>query len=530
MIRLMRGCAVAGTIALLAAASAQSRAQAEAPAIVSAQREAAVAAIMARAARDPGELRLFLHAMPKGGDLHDHLSGALFAEDMIDWAGRKGLCVKADTTGFTQPPCAPGTQAASLGQTAPERYGRLVDSLSTRGWQAGVDAGAVDGHDQFFATFARFDPAVEGSEAAAMVALRRQAAREGVLYLELIHNPPALLQAGLQAGLSAPAEPLDANGLDAFFAREAPHLAAMVPAMRQQIDAEEAQARTTQACGTAQAEPGCAVAVHYQAFVLRSVAPAAVFRSMILAFALADKDPRFVGVNIVAPEDWPVARADYDLHMAMFRFLEKRHPGVAVSMHAGELAFGSVPPADLADHIGKAVASGARRIGHGVDIAFEDQGRATMARMAREGVAVEINLSSNAVILGVKGAEHPFELYRRHGVPVVLATDDAGVLRIDLTHEYQRAASEHGLGYADLKALSRASLEYAFLPGVSLWNAHHPGSWAPACVDGKLDAPACRTLLAQSEKARLQADLERRFASFETEVSSETGEVTGAKL
>jgi len=37
-------------------------------------------------------------------------------------------------------------------------------------------------------------------------------------------------------------------------------------------------------------------------------------------------------------------------------------------------------------------------------------------------------------------------------------------------------------------------------------------------------------LLAQSEKARLQADLERRFASFETEVSSETGEVAGAKL
>jgi adenosine deaminase len=150
-----------------------------------------------------------------------------------------------------------------------------------------------------------------------------------------------------------------------------------------------------------------------------------------------------------------------------------------------------------------------------------------MARMAREGVAVEINLSSNAVILGVKGAEHPFELYRRHGVPVVLATDDAGVLRIDLTHEYQRAASEHGLGYADLKALSRASLEYAFLPGVSLWNAHHPGSWAPACVDGKLDAPACRTLLAQSEKARLQADLERRFASFRDRGSGRREALTG---
>jgi adenosine deaminase len=78
----------------------------------------------------------------------------------------------------------------------------------------------------------------------------------------------------------------------------------------------------------------------------------------------------------------------------------------------------------------------------------------------------------------VKGAEHPLALYRRHGVPVVLATDDEGVLRTDLTREYQRAVQEHGLGYADLKAVSRASLEYSFVPGASLWREHHAGQWA----------------------------------------------------
>lgn len=476
-------------------------------------REATVGAIMARAAHDPNELRLFLHHFPKGGDLHNHLSGALYAEDMIAWAGQKGLCIAADGTGFAPPPCAPGQDAASLGAAHPARYGQLVDSLSTRGWQAGVGAGQASGHDQFFATFDRFSPALVGEDAKAMIAARRQAANDGLLYLELDHNPPALLG----AALSAPAQSLEMAGLPAFLAQEGPRLAALVPTLRAQVDAAEAQARAGMACGTAQAEPGCTVAVHYLAWALRDVPPAAVFRALILAFALAQQDPRFVGVNIVQPEDWPVARADYDLHMAMFRLLAQRHPGVAISMHAGELAFGQVPPADLRDHIEKAVAAGARRIGHGVDIAFEDHGRETMARMARDGVAVEINLTSNAVILGVKGAQHPLALYRRHGVPVVLATDDQGVLRTDLTREYQRGVEEHGLGYADLKAISRASLEYSFAPGASLWRGHRPGQWALPCANAALAHDACRAFLANSEKARLQLQLEQRFARFEAD-------------
>ncbi|WP_231627577.1 adenosine deaminase [Novosphingobium sp. AAP1] len=478
-----------------------------------ATRSAQVAAIMAKAARDPGELRLFLHPMPKGGDLHNHLSGALYAEDMIAWAGAKGLCLSADGSGFAAPPCAPDADIATLTRTEPARYARLVDSLSTRGWQNGVGAPTISGHDQFFATFDRFTPALLGQEAEAMIAARRQAAGERLLYLELDHNPPGLLE----TALAAPLPPLDSAGLAAFHAAEAPRLLAQLPALRAQIDAEEAAARTGMHCATPQAEPGCGVAVHYLAWALRDVAPAAVFRALILAFALAEADPRFVGVNIVQPEDWPVARADYDLHMAMFRFLAQRHPGVAISMHAGELAFGQVPPADMRDHIAKAVAAGARRIGHGVDIAFEDQGRETLAQMARQGVAVEINLTSNAVILGVKGPAHPLSLYRRHGVPVVLATDDQGVLRTDITNEFQRGVQEQGLTYGDLKAMARASLEYSFVPGASLWRDRHVGQWAAPCsgTGQATSASPCRALLAASEKARLQMALEQRLEAFE---------------
>ena len=60
-------------------------------------------------------------------------------------------------------------------------------------------------------------------------------------------------------------------------------------------------------------------------------------------------------------------------------------------------------------------------------------------------------------------------------MPVALSTDDEGVSRIDLTHEYQRAVETFGLTYAELKEIVRNSLEYSFLPGASLWGEKREG-------------------------------------------------------
>jgi adenosine deaminase len=140
--------------------------------------------------------------------------------------------------------------------------------------------------------------------------------------------------------------------------------------------------------------------------------------------------------------------------------------------------------------------------------------------MAARHVMVEINLTSNDVILGVVPPHHPLPEYRAAHVPVALSTDDEGVSRIDLTHEYVRAAMEYGLGYLDLKAMARTSLEHSFLPGESLWAKPDVFTQVnAACAGQALGAASptakCRSLLASSERAAEQWELERRFAAFE---------------
>ncbi|MBC8013766.1 MAG: hypothetical protein H7X74_06785 [Methyloceanibacter sp.] len=160
------------------------------------------------------------------------------------------------------------------------------------------------------------------------------------------------------------------------------------------------------------------------------------------------------------------------------------------------------------------------RIGHGVDVVYEDRPYELLKNMADKGVLVEINLTSNKLILGITGNQHPFSTYRKFGVPVALSTDDEGVSRIDLTHEYVRAVETYDLTYADLKEIVRNSLEYSFLPGASLWD--EKGGYARVVPDCLSDVPGsdepslpCASFVRSSEKAAQQWELERRFQAFE---------------
>src|SRR6185437_3199082 len=180
----------------------------------------------------------------------------------------------------------------------------------------------------------------------------------------------------------------------------------------------------------------------------------------------ADSDPRFVGVNLVAPEDDPVALRDFEFQMRMFQFFHARYPKVKLSLHAGELALGLVPPSALGFHIRDTIEiAGASRIGHGYELPYERDAAGLLKEMASKKIAVEINLTSNDITPGVTGAEHPLALYRAAGVPVTLSADDEGVFRIDLTHEYVRAVTEQHLTYRDLKQIAhneKAALEWQF--------------------------------------------------------------------
>ncbi|MCC4598110.1 adenosine deaminase [Xanthomonas campestris pv. phormiicola] len=455
--------------------------------------------------------------MPKGGDLHNHLSGSVYAEDFLRWADEDGDCVSLADYRLRAPPCgADQAPARGLAARDPALYARTVDALSMRNFVAGQPQ--FSGHDRFFSTFGKFQ-ALGQRRVEALAAVLEQAARDHVGYVELIVNPSAA-KALAEAALRRPWQP----GQFAAESRQLdPALPAAVAASIQELDQVQARLRERLRCDTAQARPGCAVSYRYLAYADRAMPQAYVFAQIALGYALVKADPRFVGVNIVDPEDNPVALADYRAHMAMFAFFAARDPQVRLSLHAGELTLGLVPPAELGFHIREAVAAGAQRIGHGVDIAYEDDAPSLLAQMRRRRVAVEINLTSNDVILGVKGVQHPLSMYLRAGVPLVLSTDDAGVSRSDLTHEYQRAVQEQGLDYPALKQIARNALRYAFLPGDSIW-AEDGTVPSPACAAPLAAAvlprrpadPRCAALLQASEKARLQWQLEADFAAFET--------------
>jgi adenosine deaminase len=217
----------------------------------------------------------------------------------------------------------------------------------------------------------------------------------------------------------------------------------------------------------------------------------------------------------VQPEDGVTSMGDYRLHMRMVEYAHCQFPKVHIALHAGELTDGLVKPEGLRFHIREAVEVGhAERIGHGVDLVYETGSAVLLKEMASKRIAVEINLTSNDLILGVRGANHPFPVYRKAGVPVVLSTDDEAVARTHLTNEYVRATLTYGLTYSDLKEIVRNSLEYSFLPGLSYWKSGTYITPIAACAGGR-QTKSCLAFLAENQKAERQADLEDRFAEFE---------------
>ncbi len=248
-----------------------------------------------------------------------------------------------------------------------------------------------------------------------------------------------------------------------------------------------------------------------------------MFAQILTGFELASSDPNVVGLNLVMPEDAMVPMRDFPLHMQFIDFLHKLYPKVQVSLHAGELAPGLVPPDGLRFHIRDSINIGhAKRIGHGVDVMQEDHATDLLKQMARDKVMVEICLTSNAGILGVSGSHHPMSAYLQYGVPVALATDDEGVSRSEMTAEYVKAVQEQNIGYRQLKSMARNSLHYAFVQGASYWQDIGKLQVASACAKDKLQTKSlsvsCRDYLDANPKAKLQRQLEEDFVTFESKI------------
>lgn len=475
--------------------------------------EARTAAAFQKLRSQPWLLRQFMAQFPKGGDLHNHLDGSIYAENIIAWASADGKCVDPASGQISFPPCDAARPPMKEHAADSARYSQLVDAYSVRNYERG----AKSGHDQTFVTFGRFIPGTIGREGDMLREASNRRGAENTVYLELLQSY------GMdKARALAAAEPgaFKADRPAADWAGH-PALARIVADTRAELDRHEARWRELSHCGQAAAEPGCGVTVRYLAQVIRTFPPEQVNAQIALAFLLVKADPRYVGLNLVAPEDDPSTLRHYREQMAVIGALGKLMPEVPVSLHAGEFGFGLVPPEDFSDHIRQALTvAGARRIGHGEAIGLETGALDTLRDMAKRGVLVEINLTSNAIVHDLKGEQHPFLLYRQFGVPTALSADDEGVFRIDLTNEYQRAAATYPtLTYRDFKQLSRNALHYSFVAGQPLLADTGSARFVPACAGERAGAepksPRCRDFLTAHTKARLQWDLEARFTRFE---------------
>jgi hypothetical protein len=296
-------------------------------------------------------------------------------------------------------------------------------------------------------------------------------------------------------------------------------LVEIISAASRDLDQIEAKEQQELHCTTGQPDPGCAVEARYLYQVARGLPREQVFAQILAGFEMASRDPRVVGLNLVMAEDWYVPIHDFNAHMQMLGYLHELYPKVHITLHAGELTLAIAPPEELF-HIRASIGRGhAERIGHGVDVMYEPDPIGLLRQMAKKKILVEVCLTSNDTILGVSGARHPLPVYLRYGVPVALATDDAGVSRSTMTQEYERAVQTYALAYPQLKKMARASLEYSFLPGKSLWaNFDRLQKVATCARDTTKVKPSatCEQVLSTDRKAQAQWQLERAFAEFES--------------
>src|SRR5216684_4127368 len=380
----------------------------------------------------PG-LLAFLLKMPKGGDLHNHLSGSIYAESYVQWAADGGACVNIATMVLSLPPCAAGQTPASAALTNSVLYRQMIDAWSMRNWQLSGQSG----HDHFFDTFGKFGPATWNQNGKMLAEVVARAARGHVLYMELMLTPDGTTT-GVVSSQVGDKVVWDGNFQSMLDKLKSNGIANAATTGITNLQAAEAEKDRLLKCSTSQADAGCSVTIRYIAQVSRGAGLSQVYAQMVTGFALAnDPSSKVVALNLVQPEDGLASMQNFSLQMQMLNFLRPLYPQAHLSLHAGELAPGMVPPDGLTFHIRESVMTArADRIGHGVDIMHERDPYELLKDMARRNVMIEICLSSNDLILGVSGSQHPLATYLKYGVPVALATDDAGVSRSEISREF----------------------------------------------------------------------------------------------
>ena len=389
---------------------------------------------------DDQTLYRVLYYMPKGGDLHNHLSGSNYSEWWYD------LAVAQEDRGYTYytkvriENCAPyggdrfGPQAYlllfrniaeaeynDLDACEKREFKRLQDltEVEKTAWLESIRLDKpYEGREEFFQThWQRLGAMVLNPYLQAETLYRNMHAfgEEGLSYLETqVYTHGAVRADG---SIMPPEE-----------------TAGILMRRTQEADALET-----------------GVTVRFQIALLRFTPNAESTLREIYSFVYDNSD-MFAAVNMVGRED---NDKGYPLRfLETLRELRRDVGDVRLSIHAGEVD-------EPNDHVRDTLLLGAERIGHGLNLITDDD---TMLLMRHGRYLVEINLVSNYLLQYVNDyAQHPFPEYLRTGIPVALSTDDRGMWDSTMTDEFFVAVREFDLTWNEIKLLSQNSLQYAFV-------------------------------------------------------------------
>jgi adenosine deaminase/adenosine deaminase CECR1 len=419
------------------------------------------------------QLDLFCSLMPKGGDLHHHYSGSIYVETYLDWLSSSNRTINTKTLKVWNSKTDNKKNSISISdlRANDNMYRKLLSLWSDKDYtnhshqQLAPDAA-------FFSTFGYFGSLATCKNRDLQI-LKERAIKENVSYIETMlksvnykyHIPETekknLMNEKLRTSLL-----FDSiyNKIiqDENFQKT---VKTFVDNVRNQhikndyhmgIDEEDI------------------FTMRYQTYVSRNSDPMNTFSGLCAAFEASKKSNLIVGVNIVGPENGITAIKDYNLHMQMFKYLSIKYPDVKKSMHAGELTLGMVRPKNLTFHITEAINTAKTdRVGHAVDIAYEQNAITVLDSMKSKGIPVEINLTSNDFILGVKNNQHPYMIYSRYNVPMVICTDDSGVSRNSLSGEFALLAKRYHPKYKTMKKYAYNSIRYSFLTDIEKEQMHN---------------------------------------------------------
>lgn len=416
-------------------------------------------------------LTAFFQQMPKGGDLHHHFSGSIYAEPLLERAIAEDFYLNLETMEVSKNKPSKGnwdtfSSLKNKGQLAFYQQ-QVMQTWSAKDYN-GV---SIPSDDLFFDSFDKFFPVIDGHFAEGLLELKKRALSENVSYIE---TQLSIIPCDMKVD--------DLNDFNSKLRQAASQkdekaVLKLLDDLYKSIQEKEAKkyAEDFNTNFIAKLHKDLKIdddrfTMRYQNFVLRFMEPLDLFKNLVIAFISANESKLVAGVNIVSPEHGENSMKDYWLHMVMFKYCHSKFPDVKYTLHAGELTLGLVQPEDLTWHINSAIhIAGANRIGHGVDIAYEANSYDLLRYMSKINIPIEINLASNEFILKVKEGRHPFTLYKEFNVPIVISTDDAGILRTNMTEQYVLLAKRYpDVSYATIKQYVYNSINYSFIQDASV--------------------------------------------------------------